>query len=123
MVEGKRIYGEACDEKVGWNAEVSDVVKKDWVRWTSQLRNVRVPRSIARDIRKINKVHLHVFADASNVACSAATIAVIEHSSGVIKGLLTSKSRISKRNTTIARLELVSGHMAANMVKNILRPE
>jgi chaperonin GroEL (HSP60 family) len=98
-------------------------VKKDWVRWTSQLRNVRVPRSIARDIRKINKVHLHVFADASNVACSAATIAVIEHSSGVIKGLLTSKSRISKRNTTIARLELVSGHMAANMVKNILRPE
>ena len=120
MAEGKRIYREACDEKVGWNAEVSDVVKKDWVRWTSQLRNVRVPRSIARDIRKINKVHLHVFADASNVACSAATIAVIEHSSGVIKGLLTSKSRISKRNTTIARLELVSGHMAANMVKNIL---
>jgi hypothetical protein len=96
MVEGKRIYRETCDEKVGWNAEVSDVVKKDWVRWTSQLRNVRVPRSIARDIRKINKVHLHVFADASNVACSAATIAVIEHSSGVIKGLLTSKSRISK---------------------------
>ena len=81
---------------------------------------MRVPRSIARDIRKINKVHLHVFADASNVACSAATIAVIEYSNGVIKGLLTSKSRISKRNITIARLELVSGHMAANMVKNIL---
>ena len=120
MVEGKRIYREACEEKVGWNAEVSDVVKKDWVRSTSQLRNVRVPRSIARDIRKINKVHLHVFADASNVACSAAKIAVIEHSSGVIKGLLTSKSRISKRNATIARLELVSGHTAANMVKNIL---
>jgi hypothetical protein len=41
-------------------------------------------------------------------------MAVIEHSSGVIK------DRISKHNTTIARLELVSGHMAANMVKNIL---
>ena len=35
------------------------------------------------------------------------------------KGLLTSKSRISTRNTSIARLELVSGHMAANMAKNL----
>jgi hypothetical protein len=116
MVEGKRIYREARDEKVGWNAKVSDVAKKDWVRWTSHLRNVRVPRSIAKDIRKINKVHLH------NVACSAATMAVIEHSSGVINGLLTSKSRISKRNTTIERLELVSGHMAENMVKKSCGP-
>ena len=35
------------------------------------------------------------------------------------KGLLTLKSRISKTNTSIARLELVSGHMAANMAKNL----
>ena len=35
------------------------------------------------------------------------------------KGLLTSKSRISKRSTSIARLELVSGHMAVNMAKNL----
>ena len=119
-MEGKRIYRGACEEKVGWNTEIGDVVKKDWIRWTTQLKNVRVLRSIARDIRKIDKVHLHVFADASKVACSAVTIAVIEHSSGVVKGLLTSKSRISKRDTTIARLELVSGHMAANMARSLL---
>ena len=35
------------------------------------------------------------------------------------KGLLTSKSWISKRSTSIARLELVSGHMAVNMAKNL----
>ena len=35
------------------------------------------------------------------------------------KGLLTSKSRISKRSTSIARLELTSGHMAVNMAKNL----
>ena len=35
------------------------------------------------------------------------------------KGLLTSKSRISKGNTSVARLELVSGHVAANMAKNL----
>ena len=44
---------------------------------------------------------------------------MVEHEAGVTKGLLTSKSRISKRSTLIARLELVSGHMAANMVKNL----
>ena len=120
MVEGKRIYREACDEGIGWNAEVSNATARDWIKWSGQLRNVTVPRSIAREVGKIESVHLHFFADASNTACSSATIAVVEHSTGVVKGLLTSKSRISKRNTTIARLELVSGHMAANMARNLL---
>ena len=120
MVEGKRIYREACDEKIVWNTEVNSVNSRDWLKWSSQLRNIKVPRSIARDISKIKAVHLHVFADASNVACSAVTIAVVEHSAGFVKGLLTSKSRISKRNTSISRLELVGGQMAANMVKNLL---
>jgi hypothetical protein len=35
--------------------------------------------------------------------------------------MLASKSRISKQNTTIPRLELVSGQMTANMVKNLWR--
>ena len=35
------------------------------------------------------------------------------------KGLLTSKSRVSKKSTSIPRLELVSGHMAPNMAKNL----
>lgn len=35
-------------------------------------------------------------------------------------GLLTSKSRISKHNMMIGRLELLSRQMAANMVKNVL---
>ena len=120
MVEGKRIYREACDEGIGWNAEVSNATARDWIKWRSQLWNVTVPRSIASEVGKIESVHLHVFADTSNTACSSVTIAVVEHSTGVVKGLLTSKSRISKWNTTIARLELVSGYMAANMARNLL---
>lgn len=88
-----------CDETKGWNNEVSDQIKRDWLKWTSQLRTVRVPRSIARDVGRIEAVHLHIFADASNIA---ATVAVVEGATGVVKGLLTSKSRISKRNTSIA---------------------
>lgn len=119
MAEGKHIYREACDEKKGWNAEVSPRLKKQWLRWTKQLKDVRVPRSIALFVGEIGAVHLHLFTDASILACCAAAVAVVEHEAGVTKGLLTSKSWISKRSTSIARLELVSDHMAVNMAKNL----
>ncbi|XP_028410907.1 uncharacterized protein LOC114533565 [Dendronephthya gigantea] len=119
MAEGKHIYREACEEKKGWNAEVSPELKKQWHKWNKQLKNVEVPRSLTGNSKETKAIELHVFADASNLACSAVTIAVVEHSSGTIKGLLTSKSRISKRNTSIPRLELVGAHMAANMAKNL----
>ena len=119
MAEGKHIYREACDEKKGWNAEVSPRLKNQWLRWTKQLKDVRVPRSVASFVGEIGAGHLHIFANASILACCAAAIAVVEHEAGVIKGLLTSKSQISKRSTSIARLELVSGHMAVNMAKNL----
>ena len=64
-------------------------------------------------------VHLHIFADASTLACCAAAIAVVEGDTGIVQGLLVSKSRISKRDTSIPRLELVSGHMAVNMARNL----
>jgi len=89
MVEGKQIYREVYDEKVGWNTEVNSVNSRDWLKWSSQLRNIKVPRSVARDISKIRAVHLHAFTDASNIACSAVTVAVVEHSTGFVKVLLT----------------------------------
>ena len=57
----------------------------------------------------MDAVKLHTFADASEKACCSVTIAVEEQGTSKVKGLLTSKSRISKRNTSIARLELVGG--------------
>ena len=119
MAQGKHIYRQACDEKKGWNAEVSAQLRIEWLKWTKQFKTVEIPRSVATSIGEITGVHLHLFADASNLACCAAAVAVVEQQGGVSKGLLTSKSRISKRNTSIARLELVSGHMAANMAKNL----
>ncbi|CAB4027597.1 Pro-Pol poly, partial [Paramuricea clavata] len=121
MAEGKRIYREACDETKSWDAEISKPLEQGWLRWTRQLRTVKIPRSITKGIRKIKQVHLHIFADASNLACSCATIAVVEHSTETVKGLLTAKARISKRNTSIPRLELIGGQMAANMATNVCK--
>jgi len=70
-----------------------------------------------RQSNEAKSITLHLFADASSLACSAATIAVVKQDTGAVQGLLTSKLRISKRNTTMPRLELVAGQMAANMAK------
>eukprot|EP00795_Rhopilema_esculentum_P006372 gene6372-biopygen7981 len=121
LVEGKRIFREACDENKGGDAEVSEPLMKDYLRWMRQLRELKIPRTLIREIRAVDAVNLHIFADASEKACCAVTIAVVEQGSSKVKGLLTSKSRISKRNTSIARLELVGGQMAANMAKNICK--
>ena len=119
MVEGKRIYRDACDEGKGWSTEVSPSIAKDWNKWTKQLRDVKVPRSLVKESTKVEAVDIHQFADASNLACSTVAIAVIHQGTMSVKGLLTSKSRISKRGTSIARLELISGHMAANLARNL----
>ena len=121
LVEGKRIYREACEENNQWNTEVSPRVKRDWQKWTNQLRNVKVPRSLIKTGKRVKAVHIHQFADASEIACSTVTIAIVEDETNRVMGFLTSKSRIAKKNTSIARLELISGHMAANMVRNLCK--
>ena len=49
LVLGKVIYRELCDEKILWDAEVSEDLKNkfvEWVRDTSSLKN-EIPRSVA----------------------------------------------------------------------------
>ena len=119
MAEGKHIFRKACEESKSWNAEVSESLKRKWIKWNNQMKNVKVPRAITKESDLIEAIHLHLFADDSNLACCAATVAVVKQKTGTVQGLLTSKSRISKRNTSIPRLELVSGQMVANMAKNL----
>ena len=78
MAQEKHIYRQACDEKKGWNAEVSSQLRDEWFKWTKQLKTVEIPRSVATLIGEITGMHLHLFADASNLACCAATVAVVE---------------------------------------------
>ena len=101
IVQGKQMYREASDENKGWNSKVSAALTRDWLRQVKQLRNVKVPRSVIKDCRKVKSVRIDQFADASNLACSTVTIAVAEQGTDKVKGLLTSKSGIAKRNTSL----------------------
>ena len=71
------------------------------------------------NIESVTSLDLHVFGDASVLANCAAVYAVITQPNSINQGLVTSKSRISKKNLTIPRLELVSAHMSANLVTNV----
>ena len=45
--------------------------------------------------------------------------AVIHQVQGITQQLVCAKSRLAKKNLTIPRLELVTGHMAVNFVTNV----
>ena len=82
MAEGKHIFRETCEEGKGWNAEVSPSLQKKWRKWNNQLKNVKVPRTVMTSSDAVKAIQIHVFADASNLACSAATVAVVQHETG-----------------------------------------
>ena len=50
---------------------------------------------------------------------AAAAYAVVRQPSGDTQGLVAAKSRLSKQGLSIPRTELVSGHMATNLVDNV----
>ena len=81
MAKGKHIFREACEERKSWNAEVSESLKTKWIK---QMKNDKVPRAITKKSGLIEAIHLHLFADASNLACCAATVAVVEEKSGTV---------------------------------------
>ena len=99
LVEGKRIFREACDEKKGGDAETSEPLAKDYLRWMKQLREVKIPKTLVGELRSVNSVKLHIFADANAQACCAVTIAVVEQGASKVNGLLIPKSMISKSQT------------------------
>ena len=50
VAEGKHVYREACEEKKGWNSEVSSTLKEQWIKSNKQLRtHTRLSREFDRN--------------------------------------------------------------------------
>ena len=81
---------------------------------------IALPRAILLKLESVTAIGLHLFGDARILANCAAVYALVYQPSITNKGLLISKSRISKKDVTIPRLELVSAHMGSNLVSNVL---
>lgn len=79
------------------------------------------PRALTLQREEIEEIELHGFGDASVNGVSATVYAVVKQRSGVNAGLVAAKARLAKQGLTIPRLELVSAHMATNLIHNVRR--
>ena len=116
---GKLIYRSACDSKIAWDTKLSKPLQIRWEKWNGTLETYTVPRPLAPYHQPIQEITLHGFGDASANGVCAVVYAVIRQEDGVTQGLVCSKARIAKRNLTIPRLELISGHMTVNLTTNV----
>ena len=116
---GKLVYRSACDSKMPWDADLPEPLRKKWKEWNETLESYTIPRSLASYHQPIQEITLHGFGDASSNGDCAVVYAVVKQEDGVTQGLVCSKSRIAKRNLTIPRLELISGHMTVNLATNV----
>ena len=120
VLQGKLLYREACEQKCKWDSELPDELTKHWRKWENQLPlQVKAPRSIPLAQEPIQDITLHAFGDASGHGVGAAVYAVVTQESQVNQGLVCAKARLSKQGLTIPRKELVSAHMAVNLLDNV----
>ena len=119
-LSGKALYREACDTRSAWDNPLASDLKGKWNKGEQSLpEHIEVARSVVKHEEKNLSIDLDAFGDASGKGVSAAVYAVVEQPSGMNEGLFTAKSRLSKKRLTIPRLELVSGHMATDLVYNV----
>ena len=120
LLVAKNIYREICDSRHSWDAPLQELLKIKWIAWIKSLPSLqKFPRCIPKTRAIISGVELHGFGDASKNGCCSAIYAVIYQRNEVSKGLLKANSRISKRDTSIPRLELIGGHMVTNSLSNV----
>ena len=117
---GKIVYQDICDQRIPWDVRVPEKLAERWNKFEKSLSSmVQVPRSLPAFRAPITAIELHVFGDTSGARTAAAVYAVVQQPSGTNQGLLAAKSRLAKKGLTIPRLELVSAHMASNLVANV----
>ena len=117
---GKILYCDVCEHKIPRDEVVPLPIKQKWDKWKLDIETkVEIPRSIPLKQESVTMVDLRVFGDASVLGCCAAAYVVVYQPSSVNQGLIASKSRLSKRDMTIPRLELTAAHMAKNLAANI----
>ena len=117
---GKFLYRDICDAKLAWDAKLPSNLIQSWVRWEEKLSShVTVPQSLAAHQEDIQAIELHAFSDASGKGVAAAVYTVVVQEKGVNQVLVSSRARLAKKGLTIPRLELVSGHMAVNVLSNV----
>ena len=119
-LKGKTIYRETCKAKTAWDAPLPEPQAAEYSRWVRELPNcVAVPRALTTQREAIKEIELHTFGDASGKGVCAALYAIVKQNGSTNVGLVAARARLAKQDLTIPRLELVSAHMATNLLMNV----
>ena len=104
------------------DARLSVPLEQQWQKQEHSLpQHVTYPQALTSVQEPIEGIKLHAFGDASGKGRAASVYAVIKQSSAINQGLVIANARLAKQGLTVPCRELVSGHMAVNLLTNVQR--
>ena len=119
-LRGKIIYRETCEAKTAWDAPLPKSQAIEYSQWVKGLpKRVAIPRALTTQREAVEEIELHSFGDASKKGVCAALYAVVKQNEDTNIGLVAARARLAKQDLSIPRLELVSAHMATNLLVNV----
>ena len=96
-------------EKMDWDTSIDNIRSSKFRQWLIELHRldqIKIPRALGG-----GNLTIHTFRDASGAAYAATVFAGVGDGSSVSVQLLTARSRMAPKKSTIPRLELEnSGH-------------
>ena len=111
------VFREACDRHLPWDAVLPKELKAQWEKFKGNwLGELKFPNSLTIAQEPVQALDLYAFCDSSGKGSAASVYTVVYQESGIDQGLLAAKARLAKKGLTMPRLELISAHMAANLV-------
>lgn len=124
----KLLLQKTWEKKIGWDKEVEQEIKEDFVTWLKNLPHlleIKIPRWIHAGSNDAQQLSLHTFCDASKNAYSSVVFLKCVQNDQVFIHLLAAKSRVAPiKKMTIPRLELLAaviGTRLCTSVKNNLK--
>ena len=128
ILPAKQMLQELCKRKIGWDDEIPEEIKGQWIKWQSSLPELEdfcVPRCWKPvGFEEPSSVQLHHFSDASESGYGVASyLRLTNHDQEVVCNLVMSKARVAPiKQISIPRMELTAASVAVK-VDNMLKRE
>lgn len=120
MIGAKLLIQETWTHGVSWDEPIPDVINQRWTTWQRELPNIAsciIPRCYTQWMTTSGDVHLHLFADASELAFAAAAYWRVGRPDGDFDvAFVAGKTRCAPpKLLSIPRLELQAAVLAVRL--------
>ncbi|KRZ71018.1 hypothetical protein T10_9429 [Trichinella papuae] len=118
-VMAKILFQSLWQLRVPWDEPLPEDVEQHWNRWKRELAElslIRVPRALVPvTLAQVNRIELHAFCDASELAYGAVVYLRLETSGRLtLVNFITAKTRVAPvKRLTLPRLEIMGALLAA----------